>query len=271
MLPLDGGIIGPGRLYHYTTVETLLLYILPQKALRFSAMKETNDPEEVGDYYFGLTEDPFFPQKSHSPEYVMKEQRDFNNAVKNGIKILCFSQDGPTKEINGRTYFQSGYSKPRMWAQYANNHTGVCLVLNKEEFIRRFNDNFDNKFHMEQEVVYEPGFKESSRAYDLDTKEISMKGIEGIVEERRKKFASAYYFSKHPDWKDESEYRFLVKDDSKEYPTIELDGVLTDIILGTKADKLLRLPIDIMVKEFHILPQIYGLRYFQGKYSVDIF
>jgi len=44
-------------LYHYTTIETLVLYILPQKTLRFSNIRETNDPEEIYDHGFQMNDD----------------------------------------------------------------------------------------------------------------------------------------------------------------------------------------------------------------------
>lgn len=41
-------------LYHYTSVENALIYILPQKRLRFSPLNKTNDPQEASVHYFSL-------------------------------------------------------------------------------------------------------------------------------------------------------------------------------------------------------------------------
>ena len=43
-----------------------------------------------------------------------------------------------------------------MWAQYANNHQGVCLVFNKEKIIDSFKNSFSSKQIFYGDVSYEP-------------------------------------------------------------------------------------------------------------------
>jgi len=50
--------------------------------------------------------------------------------VKKRCKTICFTcdeEDGVGFSIDG--IYSRGFCKPRMWAQYADNHSGVCLVF----------------------------------------------------------------------------------------------------------------------------------------------
>ncbi|MBO6047911.1 MAG: hypothetical protein J6P61_09245, partial [Erysipelotrichaceae bacterium] len=84
-------------LYHYTSIETLLLYILPEKRLRFSSIKTTNDPEESYD------------QNVFHGDMSLDQLNEFSHILKNQARIVSLTQDGDYK----------GYEKPRMWAQYS--------------------------------------------------------------------------------------------------------------------------------------------------------
>ena len=103
-------------------------------------------------------------------------------------------------------------------------------------------------------------------AYTLYASELKENGLEKVVEKRIERFADIYYFSKHPDWKEENEYRLLVRDKSNENPIIELDGILEGIVLGIQADDLLHKPIQIMIERFSAIPDIYKLHYFNQSY-----
>ena len=67
------------------------------------------------------------------------EAIEITNAFKKYLskycKHLCFSSDY-VLPINGTDFYISGYNHPYMWAHYANRSTGVCLVLDKEKFIK---------------------------------------------------------------------------------------------------------------------------------------
>ena len=92
-------ISNQGRLYHFTSSETALKYILPQMRLKLSLFLNANDPKE---------------QMSGTDFHVIQEcmniddihfKDDFNNYMKN-CKHLCFTED------NG-THF--GYKHSTMW------------------------------------------------------------------------------------------------------------------------------------------------------------
>ncbi len=258
-------------LYHYTTIETLVLYILPQKTLRFSNIRETNDPEEIYDHGFQMNDDlggGMEPQDAFFAQFVTNQKR-FADALRKAVKVLCCSQDSIPKQMDFPRNKGRGFIKPRMWAQYSDNHKGVCLVLDKKKFVEKFDDEFCDRYHLSRDVIYEYDYDKleaSVEAYTLYTSELKENSIEKVVENRIEKFADIYYFSKHPDWRDENEYRFLIKDTSEENPGIGLDGILKGIIVGTRADKLLYEPIRIMSQQFSVVPELYELVYINSDY-----
>lgn len=96
-------------LYHFTSSENLIR-ILETMSLKLSDFKKLNDLNEnnIPHYYFingrGLAQT--------------------KNYIKNHCKILCFSQDYLYKHRLLR-----GTNHPRMWAQYAQNSTGACIII----------------------------------------------------------------------------------------------------------------------------------------------
>jgi len=79
-------------LYHYTSLETALEYILPSEKIRLSSFDKCNNPLE----------------------YKM-----INNIVCKKTKVLYFSQDNKIKLLNLREHvnieLSRGYARPRMW------------------------------------------------------------------------------------------------------------------------------------------------------------
>lgn len=52
--------------------------------------------------------------------------------IKERCHILCFAQN---YDVKG--YGIEGTNHPGMWAHYADNSNGVCIVIDKETFIKR--------------------------------------------------------------------------------------------------------------------------------------
>lgn len=78
-----------------------------------------------------------------------------------------------------------------------------------------------------------------TEAYTMNTSELKGEQLEKVINDRIPIYADIYYFSKHPDWKEENEYRFLIKNAENQELYIEIDGILENIIMGTKADPMI--------------------------------
>ncbi len=118
-------------LYHYTSEEVLINHILPEKRLRFSPFYETNDPHETKSWHFSMSDDLEVGMESQSSKDFLKNQERFSDILKSQIKVLCFAQDN----IEDGWRYGKGTLKPRMWAQYAKNHTGACIIFNRTKLI----------------------------------------------------------------------------------------------------------------------------------------
>lgn len=224
-------------LYHYTSIETLLLYILPEKRLRFSLIKTTNDPEES--YDKNVFEGDAHPALRIELSLILKDQ----------ARILSLTQDDVYK----------GYEKPRMWAQYSNHHRGVCLIFNKEKLLKLFHETYHDVFHHDAAISYDITSERIARmkeAYTLHP--------ETLIGDHIERYIDIFYFSKHPDWKQENEYRLLVR--SNQDCFIDLDGILEAIVLGVEAEPHLKKPISLISAEFINKPKIYKLDYTHNQY-----
>lgn len=116
-------------LYHYTNVDRALNHILKTRMLRFGAYTNTNDPKEAKTWQFDLGTN----ENRDLGAYKMAETSAWlSNRLKERARLLCFSMDrAPLTGAPMSDIFNRGFSKPRMWAQYADRHTGVCLVFDR--------------------------------------------------------------------------------------------------------------------------------------------
>jgi len=89
-------------LFHYTSVETLLDYILSGQTLRLSPMSELNDPKESK---FSVS--TFFGGKGIDAIRTLQDQwRSFHHSR---VKATCFSCDDPSIAIRGGEHMFHGY------------------------------------------------------------------------------------------------------------------------------------------------------------------
>ena len=117
-------------LYHYTTLETALVHILPRRRLRLSPFSLMRDPRESkawvpsGAGYLDGVDDTNLLQK-------MADASERVNHLRNAFKLLSLTLDGP----EGPGEFERGYARSRLWELYAERGAGVCVVLNRDTAI----------------------------------------------------------------------------------------------------------------------------------------
>ncbi|MEF3306259.1 DUF2971 domain-containing protein [Paenibacillus sp. GYB003] len=192
-------------LYHYTTNETALEHILTSNELRFSPLIKTNDPKETKDWQFSYRIDSIDRNKE-LPDiaHLFKEE------LQRRCKVVCFTRDDPRKFVSGQSrILHRGYCRPRMWAQYANNHTGVCLVFDKS----KLNDLIINQLgflgELQQGAVRYKDTKVKMEVFSLDCSKIQQLGVEKFYKYHLRKHLKSLIFEKLVDWKSELEYRWL--------------------------------------------------------------
>lgn len=120
-------------LYHYTGLKTALEYILPSLKLKVGTPANVNDPRESKTWYFALICPTDTPGNRALP--LLEE---VSLIAKGTCKALCLTRDNPiiTRD-QPDAVFGRGYAHSRMWAQYAEKHTGVCLIVDRQKLSNR--------------------------------------------------------------------------------------------------------------------------------------
>lgn len=110
-------------------------------------------------------------------------------------RLISFSQN--YKEDINNSFIQNGCNHPRMWAQYANNNSGACIIINEQRFIEENQTLLKNKFFKFDDVIYKLG---------LYNKNIYTTSNPGTFVKRHYKHL---FFTKHLDWAREHERRLF--------------------------------------------------------------
>src|SRR4051794_29020534 len=114
------------KLFHYTKRETALEHILPTGRLRFGTLPRTNDPREAVPTLFtvaGFVGDDDELTKRDPFDLIAEA----GALLRDSVHLLCLTEDKPSDVTYSR--YGNGPRRARMWAQYADNHKGVCLCF----------------------------------------------------------------------------------------------------------------------------------------------
>jgi hypothetical protein len=119
------------HLYHYTKLTTAIEHILPSMSLRTNFLSQMNGPKENQRWTFGGINIPYealYPDSSSmEPNAAHFEcQYRFGEEIKSKVQATCFVYSDEHK----------GYQNEMMWAQYAENHRGICLELDSDLFLK---------------------------------------------------------------------------------------------------------------------------------------
>lgn len=137
------------KIYHYTKLSTALEFILPSMTLRTNFLNKMNGPKENQRWTFGGINVPYetmyadLVYEADSDKAHFDSMFRFGEEIKSKIQAICFVYTGKYQ----------GCENEMMWAQYAENHKGICLEIDTELFIEE-NKHIDIfKF---QDINYKP-------------------------------------------------------------------------------------------------------------------
>lgn len=238
----------PDMLYHYTSLNAALEKILPSKSLRFSSFVKVNDPCERNKRSIHF--------KCNSISGVSNNELmnpDFLNIMNdirlNRSKLLCFSKNKDNaydfiadKNEPGNIY-RTGFFKPRMWAQYGDNHRGVCLALNKKKLIESLNSKYHKSRLYRGDIRYTDSTSGIRRSCIFEVTDENKDGIINdfenfFINQHLVKNREEFFFTKTTDWKDELEYRFLLVADDKSDYFVDIENCIEGIFLGIDFPKV---------------------------------
>ena len=230
-------------LYHYTDVSKAFK-IIDGDSLRFSKTSRTNDTLE------SKLKINFNSINTSIHCKLVEWIQLFNGSYSNNLQLLCFSMDKKFQyqPIDERTYFSDfsgrGFAMPRMWAQYASNNTGVCLVYDKKKLTEIIKKSLRSLLIYFDKVKY----KNQLYTYDFKNETINLIAGQSNLKENsgfniqchdflkeNKDFTKYNYFYKLNDWEGEKEFRFLAYNEDELYVDNSNDA-LVGVVIGEKID-----------------------------------
>lgn len=207
-------------IFHYTKKETAMEYILNNKQLKFGFFHSTNDPYE---YKKRLTS--AFGWGEINESLYLESMNLIDNTIQNTV-FLSFCGNSNNK----------GYEKSRMWSQYGQNHSGICLVFSKESLTKTIKNELSQDYLVyDEDINYEEINSEFLSIDDNLT-------VNEIIINHIKQNHKNIFFKKHLDYKDENEFRIILvqKNENNHQISnlIDISNSLKFIILGDKFPKV---------------------------------
>ncbi|TEW43610.1 DUF2971 domain-containing protein [Psychromonas algicola] len=225
-------------LYHYTTVDKAVDFILKDKTLMFNSLRNTNDPKESKNWKFD-----FHIGDGASPSHAesMKLWETISEEIKLKCKILCFSKD---KSCLGDDFFNDiylrGFAKSRMWAQYGDDHKGVCLIFSKKKIEALLTAQFGSISDL-----YATDIKYKNRPlkgdickspYTLHYSLLKELGVPEYVKRHIYTHNNELIFEKSLDWRDEEEYRYMMLINNINNQYLKYENALCGVVFGAGTD-----------------------------------
>jgi len=247
--------INTGRfVYHYTRAATAIEFILHEMSLRLSLLRDTNDP---GDRGLGA---PVVGDRADDMLFFELQ------TLMDRRMLACFSQDGPNAVYHANLPLgPQGYARDRMWAQYGDNHRGICLVFDREALKASFEERLSSRgIVLADKVSYseQVGFEPARH----DEAEYERMGRTAWLRLACERIAKESSFVKRRDWESEQEYRLLFipcsPSDRQAQETIRIRGPLVAICVGH------RFP-DAFLPCIHTICDREKINAFQLRYSGD--
>lgn len=210
-------------LYHYTSFETAIKYILPSGTLKMGEYGRVNDPKEAklnpNTYNFGQ-----LPSDKEERNIFVIERDEVCKKITDyffhQIKIVCFSVDDLRYEKTLFHYFARGCIKPRMWAQYGDNNKGVCLIFDRNILEKQIEQQFQNEIKIYSGNVKYQSCQLNNENWELQNQIDSncnnfsltdfKNNFEDAIEKQVDNFWETYFFHKYEDWNSENEFRFVI-------------------------------------------------------------
>jgi hypothetical protein len=120
-----------------------------------------------------------------------------------------------------------------MWAQYGENHAGVCLIFNGKRLSEKFEKLKDKRYTVfHGSVTYEN--YDITPSKNLEFSNVKATDPLSAIRRHYLDYYDYYFLSKHRDWRDETEYRWLIHSSTynKKDEFINIEGALIAVLVG---------------------------------------
>jgi len=204
-------ITSKDSIFHFATYEKAV-NILLEKRLRFSNLKNMDDPREKDWRINSYIGDQAVANHGEKPFKVMN---DLTEKINLHYKIACFCRNKYSRSRYYHTESTSttmlGYARLRMWSQYADKQAGVCIVFSIPEMKKALRLQLGK-----QKLIFGKGV--SYKRNFFNDYEITRINDDALInpDEHINKHRDKIFFTKYIDYKDENEYRFVIHDPKAE-------------------------------------------------------
>jgi hypothetical protein len=173
--------------------------------------------------------------------------KKLNDAIKHCWRVGCFSSDHdnavmksiyePGLETIKRAHWR-GHSLPAMWAGYADDHRGACLVFDRSKLDMSVRDSAHGSVVIAKPVAYEnhqpvPDFsKDQALIFSLAA--VPLIGLDTAIDQHTDRHQDRLFFLKSLNWGWQQEFRWIVRNDRADTHHVPIGDALVGIILGAR-------------------------------------
>jgi len=205
--------------YHYTSRDTALEYILHNNQLRFAPLLKSNDPFESE--LLGIGEWGKIDMEDNYNKLIDKDSIHIFCTCMNDNKV---GDSQIRRNFTDNNCYGKGFANPQMWAHYGGKHSVVCLEIDKEKLVKIIKDkenNSDEVFAWTSEINYK----------EFNCKDNPVNGLNNISSNEPLEVIRNLVFIKDKTWEHEREYRFFIHNKRKEDDYISAEDLITGIII----------------------------------------
>jgi hypothetical protein len=221
--------------YHYTSAKTALNFILANRTLWLTHFSGTNDPKESKQWRMIL-----YTERPGNDEALLDSTvpQDVAERLKSPVHLSCFCRDmlGLTGD-HTRDILKRGLARARMWAQYAEKHTGFCLVFDRELLVKKVRDQLPSYDIVCGDVSYIDRswlFHAAPHGFRIDYDHLVRVGVDAYCSIHARRYLNELYFEKLSDWRDENEWRIVALGRRQNFLEINIEDSLIGVVHGDR-------------------------------------
>lgn len=226
--------------YHYTTSEAALEFILKSGTLKLGPYSRVNDPRESKQWDFKTL---VRADSNVSYDDYDRLSAQISERLKANVKLICFCTD--SDEAVGKwqpeALLHRGFAKPSMWHQYGDKSRGICLVFNREKLGAAFSSSLDSTRLADGYVNYSnDGIVPRMSGYPFSINLLGghdQKNMVRVVAEHLARNQKGLFFTKLSDWASEAEYRWVYWDSNPKPRHVKFNDALEAILVGEACAK----------------------------------
>lgn len=239
-MSMDDLVKTDDAIFHYTKLNIALEHILYDGKFRLSLLKDTNDPWEYKSKLLSMVGWSLPPEAS---KFYDDAHPLIDRIIRQESRVMCFcSNKSPTIVLSTRKILEDpappsfGWSKSRMWAQYGENHRGICLVFSKKEIEAKFANATGARFT--NHMTYTASAAAPISGVTLNGNQLIKDGVESYCYNHIQLHSDDLFFIKNIDYRDECEYRVVVIDPDRQYASIDISEAIRGVIAGDRTPKV---------------------------------